>query len=177
MILQTFERMIRRLRGSYEKKLPDATISAFWFEEAGAKIPDEAADWIIDWIKGQHSDRWPNHFQDVLVRAHQAWFAVHPDKRAFEPKRICDQPNCEDGLYWVQRHDDQLGYWANYALPCVCGRRRMGSVPRWTWDQVVKAGYRVKPEPELVRVQGRYNPREHGTVDEAVKRTADGMGW
>ena len=173
MTTQTFDRMIKRLRGSYEKKMPDATILSFWYDEAGASVPDEAADWIYAWVKNQHSDRWPNHFQDVLIRAHQEWFSAHPEKRAFEPKRICNEPNCEDGLFWVQRHEPQFGYWAGYAIPCICGRKRMGDIPRWYWADLARAGYRAKPEEEFFR----YSVREHGTINDAVKKTADGMGW
>jgi hypothetical protein len=168
MTKQTFESMIRKLRASYEKKPPDTEIMSYWYQEAGVTIPEEAAPWITSWVKDQHRDRWPNHFQDVLANGYQAWLAANPQKRAMSSEPECHQPNCGRGLYFVQKFEEQFGYWAGYALPCVCGRSKLGGVPRWTWEQVVRAGYRIAEpiKPAL------YSVSDHGTVD-AVKRTAD----
>lgn len=153
MTQEDFAAFVRRMRATYERRPPDKDVELFWFSEAGARIPSEARDWIFEHVKSGWSEKFPAHFQDVLKTAYGRWLDAHPEKRAREPEaRACGARECINGRYYVRRTEENgVSYPA--MAPCTCGRARAGkNMRRWTWAELVAAGYVLDTDELAVRV-------------------------
>lgn len=142
---------VKRLAAYYERpKAPSAESTDLWLDKVKF-IPTEAVDWIMDRIMDQN-ETWPRNLPATMRACFEEWLFAHPEKRAYKTGSFNHCPDCNDGLFRVQKMKN--GYTYDYTFACArCGQGDYRAYPREFKHLLVMKGYEdITPKATKGRV-------------------------
>lgn len=135
MTQDVFKHFVNALRYSYElRRAPDEQMD-YWYSKAGG-LPDECLEWLRDRIKREYPERFPKHFQDVLLRLFSEWRWT-TGKQAQEPE--C--PECDGGFVSIMEPDERYpGELLAVGYACGRCRKSLQGIKKLTKTQARRQG-------------------------------------
>ncbi|MFZ2445719.1 MAG: hypothetical protein WAW37_05135 [Syntrophobacteraceae bacterium] len=137
MTEDVFGGFIKRLHDYFDRDFDrvSANTTIAWLDRLDG-VPDEAVPWIEDQIK---MGSWPkDNFPAMVIALYDRYLELHPGAE-FKTNGSC--PDCEDGLLFVHRFENDQTH--NSLFACGrCNRARCGeNFPRATMDKLRREGW------------------------------------
>jgi hypothetical protein len=145
MTKREFVDYVGKLCGFFERRRPSDETMDLWFDKC-QRIPDDSLRWVTGELQGQES--FPRNLPAATWALYHRWLEAHPEKKQRKVDRPCYTAECEDGLLFCHRHDDNNGLWHGFAFRCPCERSDAYGIPILSKSTLIEQGYVFGRLPE-----------------------------
>ena len=136
----TFDSLALRIAAYHQKRKPNDETLELWVDEF-QNLPDQAAEWMFDWIKNHADDAMKASIPQLIWRAWAAWRQEHPHLLAAKAM-LYECRMCQDGWLELMRFTDEYecGY-VTAVIPCGHCNQIRSNVGAWTMQDAQAKGW------------------------------------